>query len=186
METTIDEIFANPRLDGCIVEYYPHVILQYENGGTLKNDANLDLSVFSKFATRDEKYTEYIHREKKLTVYSSDDNECNNREYVTVQQKYNKLIPVTNSKETVPVSACLFVVSKIDCIDPNKFPILNKYYDICEKTVKIFDDKYLTISIIQEKSITYIKISFAVNRDVQYKRGVLRHLKEVISLLPHN
>jgi hypothetical protein len=191
MENIIKEILSTPKFDGCVVEYYPHVIRQYETGGFIKNETEL---VFNppNIPTRTEKMVEYIHREKKLVVYESGD-----REYLSVQQKFNQLCDGSPNSATYDgtgkmENSALVIVSKVDCIDPNKFPMLNKYYDICRKTVTIFDDKYITISIISENNIdgesqfTYIKISFLIHNNEQYKRGVLRHFREVVSLLPRN
>lgn len=178
MEDTIKEIFAIPKLDGCVVDFYPHIIQQYNTGGIIKNERDTIFNL-QMYPVREEKYIEYIHREKKLIIYDSGD-----REYVSVQQKLHK---ITNG---------LYVVSKIDCIDPNKFPILNKYYDVKRKSTKIYDDKYITISIISEydkdtvtpssDDITYIKLSFVINYDDHYRRSIIRHLTEVISLLQNN
>ena len=132
---------------------------------------------------------EYIHREKKLIV-----DDTGNREYMTIQQKFHSLCEFKN--KTHDTNSALIVVSKIEYIDPNKFPILNKYHDVSKKSMKIYDDKYIAINVISEydfndkknyehdkQIITYIKLSFAVHNNEQYKRSVIRHFKEVISLL---
>lgn len=177
MDDTIKEIFSVPKLDGCTVEYYPHIIKQYNSGGIIKNDKNKTFNL-QKYPMKEETCIEYVHREKKLIMYDSGD-----REYVSVQQKLHK------------ITDGLYVVSKIDCIDPNKFPILNKYHDVKRKMTKIYDDKYITISVISEHNmntmlsqddITYIKLSFVINYDEHYKRSVIRHFIEVVSSLQSN
>lgn len=174
MDSALNEIFQMQNLEECIIDYYPHIIMQYDTGGIFQNETFTSLNVPNAHESCDT-VTEYVHREKKLIIHESGD-----REYLSIQQKMHKL------------SDGLFVVSKVDCIDPNKFPILCKYYDICNKKIKSYDDKYITTSIISESisknNINYIKMSFTITptiiRDDVIKRKIIKRFKEVVSLLP--
>lgn len=167
MEQTINDIFAIPNMDGYVVEYYPHITKQYEQGGIIANDDGINIA--NRKIMKEETVVEYIYREKKLLVHENGD-----REYISAQQEYNI------------IGDGLYVISNIEYIDPNKFPILNKYYDTIRKTVTTYDDKYITISIINEGNFSYLKISFTINYNEQYKRSIIRHIKEVLSSLQHN
>lgn len=175
IENIIKEILLNPNLYGCIVEYYPHIIKLYDMGGQIKTE-NLSTFTISNYSIMSDTITEYIHREKKMIVHESDNNQlCCDREYLNIQQKHNML-----------TTEGLFIVSRIEHIDPNKFPILNKYYDITKKKIKTFRNKYISVSIINETEHfdeQYIKLSFGVNNNEQYINSVLRHVKGVIALL---
>jgi hypothetical protein len=167
MEQIINNIFQTPDLENCTVEYYPHVIVQYKQGGVFKNENITKLDIKKSYETTDT-ITEYVHREKKFIVHKNGD-----REYLKIQQKINHL-----SQENG-----LFVVSKIECIDPNKFPVLSQYYDISKKTIKMYDGKYTTTSIITEDDLTYIKLSFSIVYDDIMCKKIIKNLKELISLL---
>ena len=170
-DSTISEIFDIPIVsEHNIVEYYPHIIQQYNHGGMFK-DEKFELVNNENYSVKTDIFTEYIHREKKLVVHESGD-----REYLLIKQLACKL------------SNGLDIVSDVECIDPNKFPVLNKYYDICKKNVVSYEDNYITISSISEKNNNYIKLSFQIPKkfDEQYKRRVLRHFKAALSLLPQN
>lgn len=161
----IANIFSNPEFDGSLVEYYPHVNIQYETGGTIVNE-DLDKLKINLKLRKTEKCTEYIYREKHLTVYDEE------REYQNIQQQKSF------------INNGLIVISKVENIDPNKFPVLNNYYDIIKKTVQTYDDKYITFTITSEEDgITYTKISFTVVQNDTYKKKILRHLKAIISSL---
>jgi hypothetical protein len=176
MENIIEQIFQKQELDGCTVEYYPHIFLNYTTGGTFKNENISELKINNAYIT-DDNVTEYIHREKKMIIHNNGD-----REYFNIKQKYNDI-----SKD-----AGLFIVSKIECIDPNKFPILSQYYDISNKIIKSYDYRYINISLIKENilidknqhsEITYIKISFVIPNDISIKKKIIKHIKEVLSSL---
>lgn len=178
MEQTIEELFTREDLIGCTVDYYPHIVKQYENGGTLKNENNVSINCKPTRIICDTA-TEYVYGWMKMIIHDD-----HTREYLSSMCKDHK------------ITDGLYIVSKIDCIDPNKFPILCKYYDISTKISKIYYDKYVTLQIINEQwcdgkneqknNATYIKISFQIENGEQYKRGVIRHIKEVISLLQYN
>jgi hypothetical protein len=164
MEDTINEIFAIKQLDGCVVEFYPHIEQTSQNCGTIRDEILENIKI-DNLQFSDDEYTEYIHGWKIMSVFRNFVHE-----YKYIQQKYIKL------------NNGLFIVSKIDYIDPNKFPILSKYYDISHKKVRTYHDKYLSISFITEnEEHTYLKISFEINSKCQ--TGILRHLTSIISLI---
>lgn len=168
MENIISNLFDNDDLDGCTVEYYPHIEMKYNFGGSLKNEKFDKYKINMK--STEEQLVEYIFRDKKLTI-----SEDETREYSMTQQKQNI------------IKDGLFIVSKIECIDPNRFPILNEYYDISKKNITKFEFKYITLLFVREKNINYIKITFQLFTDKlkkeTYKRKTIRDIKEAISLL---
>jgi len=164
MEETIRKLFLNEDFDGCVVEYYPHITKMYETGGMIKDEKNINLN-FSKYQVKEEEYTEYVFHDMKKIMY-----ETGEREYTITQQKF------------CCVEDGLYVVSKTECIDPNKFPVLNKYYDICHKKIKTFSNKYISISVISENNKIHLKMSFNIISDEHHQHGVIRCLKEAISL----
>lgn len=165
-ENIIEEIFNLPDLDECVVEYYPHVNVLYESGGSFQNETNIDFK-FPNYSITDEDVTEYVYHDKKLIFHHN----TNDREYTLIQQRFNK------------IQDGLFIVSKIDYIDPNRFPILCQYYDKTQKHIKTYFGKYLTVFVITENDINYLKISFNINYDEHYKKKIIKNLKEVISLI---
>lgn len=159
MEKTIETIFSIKENQDCEIDYYPHIIKQYENGGRFVQEN------FSKIDFDDTKeITEYIFRNKKLIV-----NKMGDREYNIEHQKMTIL------------ADGLYVVTKVECIDPNKFPVLHKYYDISHKIIHSKEYKYITISYIQEDDLQYIKLSFPV--DTENMKKIIKQLKDVREII---
>ena len=86
----------------------------------------------------------------------------------------------------------MIIVSENENIDPNKFPILNKYNDVIEKNIINYDEHYITISLITELSSNnkkkYIKLSFNIPKNINdsTKIKIMKHFKEAISLIPNS
>lgn len=170
MEEFLTEIFSDHNFDDCVFEYYPHINIQYKTGGTIVNENIETLNMpFSLIKT--DTITEYIYRERKMIVESSGD-----KEYQNVHQIHCYVKP-NNANGLV-------IISQIEYIDPNKFPVLNSYYDINKKVVRTYDDKYITIQLISENNdMNYIKISFNITQNEEYKKRIKRHFTKVISWL---
>lgn len=173
MSNIINEYISDPTLEKCIVDFYPHIQLNFKTGGFLINETCDELKI-PNIGITEENVTEYIHRDKKLIIYES-----GNKEYLSINQKSNK------------INNGLFIVSKIDNIDPNRFPILKNYDNICKKNIITYDNKYFTTSLIHEsysennkdKNIKYIQISFIITNDERFNIHLIKHFKEVVSSL---
>jgi hypothetical protein len=179
MEKYINALFLNTDLEGCVVEYYPHIENISSKCGNIrdekpyldKDENNIKLSHLQ---CSESEYTEYIHGWKIMNIYES-----GIHEYKYIQQKYTD------------IHDGLYVVSKIDYIEPNKFPILSKYYDIRHKKTKTYHDKYFDISYIKEErkdemseekvNKIYLKLIFEIN--TKYQKNIIRHITSIISLL---
>lgn len=169
-EQIIDRICLSSDMTGCVINYYPHIIKQYTNGGKFKNENFNELKIFTKNLV-EEITTEYIYKNKKMIVDAN-----GNKEFQCIQQK------------TCFMNNGLYEVLNIEFIDPNKFPILNKYYDVSKKHVYKYLDKYVTVSLINETidektTINYIKLSFSVPQNETQKQSLYRHLKAIIALI---
>jgi len=174
MANIINEYIFDNNLDKCTVDYYPHISVQYNTGGMIINETCESLNI-PNFGISEETLTEYTYRDKKLIIYDS-----GNKEYLSVNQKLHK------------ISDGLFIISKVDCIDPNKFPILKKYDNICKKNIISYDHKYFTTSLVTEiyqdsnnveKTIKYIQISFTITNDERYNNHLMKYFREVVSSL---
>lgn len=177
----ITKLYSNHELEGCIVEYYPHIEHTYTYGGEIVNEKgtvgeDVENEKLIRIPYSECEYTEYVHGWKIMNIY-----ENGMREYKCIEQKY------------VDVHDGLYVVSKIDYIEPNKFPILSKYYDVCHKYIKTYNDKYIDISYIKEyaeKGLRrmenndykiYLKLTFEINPKCQ--KNLIRHFTSIISLI---
>jgi len=164
MEQYISNIIDDSSNDGYIIEYYPHIEILYENGGRIKNIDKSSLKIPYQ-QTKTVECTEYVHYEKILRIY-----ENRSREYLHIQQKYNKLF---NG---------LVIVEHMEFIDPNKFPIINKYHDVRRKNIITYEYKNIMIDVITEKpDWTYLKISFTIPSNEQMKKKIRSYFKEVVS-----
>ena len=175
MEETITEIFKIPNVDGTTVDYYPHIKADGRIGYFL-DEPTVQFNA-QNFSQKEEKYTEYVHYNKRMVIH-----ETGERDYMLHKQVFQK------------IADGLFVVSKIEYIDPNRFPILCKYHAVCRRTIKTYDDKYITVSIITEEypnenylgRLTYIKISFIIENTDKFMNGVIRHIKAALSSICNN
>lgn len=168
MESFLLEIFKNSMYNGNTVEYYPHADLMYENGGTIRNE-NMTTLKIPYAQTKKNTFTEYIHNEKCLRIYDNKE-----REYLHISQSTNRILD----------NAGIIIVSMYEYIDPNKFPIINKYHDVRRKIITSYEHKNITIDIINEQpDINQLKISFVIPCNEQLKKKTLKHIKEVISSL---
>lgn len=158
-------------LHDCVIEYYPHIKRCQSNCGYIYNNTHTIDALFdniSGYVITKYKCVDYTHRQKKMIIYES-----GNKEILSIQQKWNIMTD----------NGGLLIASKIECIDPNRFPILCNYDEISRKLVKLYSGKYMNIFIITEGNATYPKITFTIPHDEQHKRGLIRHFNEVISLL---
>lgn len=181
MEKELTHIVLDSNFEDCVVDYYPHIDMtiddltqipmnehnNYAIVGQIRNEIDFSINL-PNCQYIDDKLTEYSYRDKKLVIHES-----NEREYLLIQQKYNK------------ISDGLFVVSKIDCIDPNRFPMLNQYHTVSTKVIRKYEHKLISLYIIHEYNDTYIKLSFTLVNNDKYKKDIIKQFKEVISLLQH-
>jgi len=183
IENIIKNIFEIIKLnEHCVIEYYPHINLVYNCGGYLKNETVDKLNLpDAKYNITTDSYTEYIHREKKMIIHENGE-----KDFVKNHQIHYHIQQID---ETIG----LIVISEFEYIDPNKFPILHKYYDVVKKNIINYDDRFLTVSLITENPNEptmkkYIKISFNIpkNFDELCKKRIIKHLKEALSLIPSN
>lgn len=169
-EKYLDSVLNNPDNVGLTVEYYPNIKLMYQNndvfGGTIMNE-NISKIKLPYDIVKHTEYTEYTHNEKHLRVYSG---ETKKREFIHVSQVDNKIIDG------------LFVLSKYEYIDPNKFPIMNRYYDVKHVKSTSCERKGVEIFLIEEKdTISYSKISFIVPENEQLKKKIKKEFTTVCS-----
>jgi hypothetical protein len=183
MESFLMEIFKNPSYNGYTVELYPHVELLYENGGTIRNENIATLKIHYT-QTKKNTFTEYIHNEKCLRIYDNKE-----REYLHISQSICRVqhldLPNMKNEASPDINKYgIIIVSMYEYIDPNKFPIINKYHDVRRKIVTSYEHKNITIDIIQEQpNMNHIKLSFVIPCNEQLKKKTLKYLKEVISSL---
>jgi hypothetical protein len=173
MINILKECIYDVNFDKHEFEYYPHIQIQYDIGGYITNETCNELDI-PNIGITEEIIDEYTYHDKKLNIYNS-----GNKEYLVFQQKFFK------------INNGLILVSKKDCIDPNKFPILKNYDNMCQKHIINYDNKYFTTSLITEtykesnieKKIKYIKLFFTIINNEQYNKHLIKHFTEVISLL---
>lgn len=173
METTIIQSLCD-KYGNCeeqlTIDYYPHIVVDYATGGHLMNET---ITEYEKIFDNDGKYTknvydytEYVHNNKKMLVHANND-----KEYIEISQL-----------ECI-VSKGLYNLHNFIHIDPNKFPILNKYYDVCNYHELVYKNKYLNVHLISDltNSISFIKISFSLPKYDTYQTD--DKLKKIIKLI---
>lgn len=168
MESFLLELFEDSSYNGNTVEYYPHIDLLYETGGTIRNE---DMTIIKIPYTQTKKntFTEYIHNEKCLRIYDNKE-----REYLHISQSANRILG----------TAGIIIVSMYEYIDPNKFPIINKYHDVRRKIITSYEYKNIMIDVVNEQpGINQLKLSFVIPCNEQLKKKTLKYLKEVVSSL---
>lgn len=167
------EIFNNSSFDGSMVEYYPHINVFYEGGGEIINETPKFTSPITLVKTNN--YTEYVYNEKYLRVFQNKE-----KEFLQYQQQYSSIISDMNS------SKGLMIISHWEYIDPNRFPIVNKYHDVRHKCISEYEYKNIIIdSILEDNDMNYIRISFPIHTSINdlVKKKLFANFKEVISLV---
>lgn len=171
MDTFLNKVLKNPSYEGHTIEYYPHIELLYETGGVIRNEDITELKI-PYTQIKKSIFTEYVYNEKCLRVYDNKE-----REYLHAQQICNKIITDVETS-----TSAIIIMSMYEYIDPNKFPIINKYHDIRKKIVSTYEYKNITIDLITEQpDINNLKISFMVPCNEQLKKKIMIHFKEVVS-----
>lgn len=165
MDSELEHIVLNNNFEDCLVEYYPHIETRSSFGKIISETKPINIS---KCEYTDDEYDEYVHLDKKMLIHANGE-----REYLMIQQKYNK------------ISDGLFIVSKITCIDPNRFPILNNYHITSHIKIRTYEYKSISINVIEENDEIIVKISFNIVNNEKYKKDLIKHFREVISLLRH-
>lgn len=172
--TIPNEILTREIFNDCVVEYYPHINLHHSHGGSLVSEDFSQLKIPSQIISN-KNIVEYVLGDKKMiiTIDNMSDAE-KNKEYILLQQKAHY------------IDSGLFVVSNIKNIDPNRFPNIDKYYDVVRKHEITYESKCVKLMLITEKindddKLNYIKIEFSIS-DVN-KISVQKHFREVVSWL---
>jgi hypothetical protein len=146
------------------IEYYPHITMSHENAGVFNpcRVCELDKALYAK---TEYDMVEYIFRNKHLIIKD------NVREYAEISQQCHM------------INNGLYIVYHKDCIDANKFPVLNQYDMITKKHVVAYTSKYFSVQFLTENAMTYARICIQVIDNDQFKKGVVRHIADVLSLL---
>jgi hypothetical protein len=176
MNTYLDTLLSNPDYEKMTVEYYPHIQLHYDANklyaGSLVNETNIKFPIEN---VNQVEYTEYTHNEKHLKVY---DGEQKKREFIHIVQVDNK------------IQDGLYVVSKYEYIDPNKFPIMNKYHDIKYIKSQCLSHKGIDIFLIEQRtasnstdSLKYIKLSMVIPSNEHMKKKFKKEFTVACSLV---
>lgn len=176
MSTYLDKLLDNPEYEKMTIEYYPHIQLYYSSdklyNGHILNETKIK---FPKDNVINVEYTEYTHNEKHLRVY---DEEPKKREFIHVSQIDNQ------------VQDGLYVLSKYEYIDPNKFPIMNKYHDIKHIKSHCLSHKNIDILLIEQTntrdpidSLKYIKLSMVIPNSEQLKKKLKKEFTIACSLV---
>lgn len=177
MNTDIDlinKIIDDPQYSNNVVEYYPKITKLCDNIGNIDMGKklydhinNLLNKKYSNVTTL--RTIEYIYHEKKLVISELE----NSREYIQCRQTGHVF------------GNGMIIMYKKSRIDPNKFPIIDKYDDVQEKQTITYRLRNVIIDIVQENSkIFYIKIIFTCDTNV--KKNILKSINEIISLLEIN
>jgi hypothetical protein len=168
---TINDVFNNPEYEGLTLNYYPHLTNQYNSGGQFKNETISDISKYYSEPPIEESYTEYVHKDKSMFVtkyINESENAVLNKDF-----QYNHQIDYR-------ITDGLYLIMKIEKIDPNRFPILQKYYNTIETNVKSFNEKYINVSLITEnQTLTYLKISITITNDDHIKKKIIKSVSSL-------
>jgi len=162
----VQKILNNDKYNDCLIQIHPIIEMFHENGGSIIIEEKLwnTLQIkFKKYKKTDNIITSYTFRDLELTIDKQD-----NRSYIIKNQ-----LKVVINKELV-------IVSKIEYIPQEKFPILDKYHKSSIQDISSYIFNLINISFIKDNNDNhYILINFINNNNGEiikkFRNGVIHN-----------
>lgn len=166
------ELLTDPLLDHCIFQYHP--IVRKHN--SFAGEINIDENRFNKLIDIIETELKPVKTQNEITNYVYRDLE------MIIDKKGNRTYICRSQLKTI-LAEGLLIISKIKEIDPEQFPILNKYHKSSTQIITKYSINTVDILFIKEKINEklwnyYISITFMNN-----KNDIISTLEKIISIV---
>ncbi|AYV78757.1 MAG: hypothetical protein Edafosvirus30_8 [Edafosvirus sp.] len=166
----VKKIFSDTEYKDCLFQIHPIIEMYHESGGSIVIEEKLWNTLeakFKKFKKTENVITSYTFRDLELTIDKHD-----NRSYIIKSP-----VKIILDKE-------LLIVSKIDYITPEKFPIIDKYHKKSVQNISSYLCNSINVSfIVDDNNYHYILINFMNNDKNKKESDIVNSLESVFKII---